>query len=119
MDGKKEINIEVGANIKREREKAGLTQEQFSEMIGLGSKSLSAVERGTVGISLAALRRICNTLSISSDAILFPNAPENDISNLSKRLQRLTPEQYEIAYAIMNKLLEAFALADKKTDTYK
>lgn len=119
MDGRKEINIEVGANIKREREKAGLTQEQFSEMIGLGSKSLSAVERGTVGISLAALRRICNALSISSDAILFPNAPENDISNLSKRLQRLTPEQYELADAIMNKLLEAFALADKKSDTYK
>lgn len=107
---KKDINIEIGINIKKEREKAGFTQDQFSEMIGLGSKSLSAIERGTVGISLTTLRKVCNTLSISSDAILFPNAPENDISNLAKRLQRLTPEQYEIANSIMNKLLEAFSL---------
>lgn len=113
MNVKKDINIEIGANIKREREKAGLTQDQFSEMIGIGSKSLSAIERGTVGISLSALRRVCNTLSISSDALLFPNAPENDISNLAKRLQRLTPEQYEIANSIMGKLLEAFALEKK------
>lgn len=113
MDVKKDINIEIGANIKREREKAGLTQDQLSEMIGLGSKSLSAIERGTVGISLTALRKVCNTLSISSDAILFPSVPENDISNLAKRLQRLTPEQYEIANSIMNKLLEAFSLENK------
>ena len=55
MATKKEINILVGINIKREREKAGLTQDQFSEMLGIGSKSLSAVERGVVGISLTTL----------------------------------------------------------------
>ena len=110
MKAKKEINIEIGMNIKKEREKAGFTQDQFSEMIGLGPKSLSAIERGTVGISLTTLRKICSTLSISGDAVLFPNAPENDISNPAKRLQRLTPEQYEIANSIMNKLFEAFSL---------
>jgi len=50
MKDKKELNVLVGINIKREREKAGFTQDQFSEMLGIGSKSLSAIERGVVGI---------------------------------------------------------------------
>ena len=49
MDSKKDINISIGGNIKKAREKAGLTQERLSELIGIGPKSLSAVERGTVG----------------------------------------------------------------------
>lgn len=46
MNQKKQINSIVGQNIKREREKAGYTQERFSELIGIGPKSLSAIERG-------------------------------------------------------------------------
>ena len=59
MQGKKQINVEIGARIKEEREKAGLTQERFSELIGLGTKSVSAFERGTVGISFNTLKKIC------------------------------------------------------------
>ena len=113
---KKEINVEVGINIKREREKAALTQEQFSEMIGLEAKSLSAAERGKVGISLTTLRKICTALSISSDAIVFTNTdtPKNDVSYLMQRLERLTPEQYEIAENMIRELLKAFALKDNE-----
>ena len=35
MESKKELDKLVGENIKRERVKAGLTQERFSEMIGM------------------------------------------------------------------------------------
>lgn len=111
---KKEINVEIGINIKKEREKAGLTQERFAEMIDIGVKSLSSVECGNVGISLATLRRICTALSISSDAILFTDIPKNDTSNLTKRLERLTPEQFEIAENMIRELLKAFALENKK-----
>ncbi len=113
MNGKKEIHAEVGANIKREREKAGLTQEQLSEMIGIGPKSLSAIERGIVGISLTTLKKICTVLAISADSILFADTSENDVQDLALRLKRLTPEQYEIAKAIFSHLLEAFALEQK------
>ena len=37
MQEKKQINIEIGARIKEEREKAGLTQERFSELIDAAS----------------------------------------------------------------------------------
>ena len=36
LQERKEINVEIGQRIKEAREKAGLTQERFSELIGLG-----------------------------------------------------------------------------------
>ena len=112
MQEKKEINIEIGARIKAEREKAGLTQERFSELIGLGTKSVSAFERGTVGISFATLKKICQVLSVSSDAILFgkKNEEQNQASDLAARLERLSPEEYEIAKDVIFKLFEACSL---------
>ena len=106
---KKELNCLVGANIKREREKAGLTQEEFSERIGLGVKSLSAVERGVVGISLTTLLRICQVLSISSDILLFPRSRENDVAGLVAQLNRLPQEQFQIAVDTLGNLFKAFS----------
>lgn len=114
MKDKKQINIEVGARIKCARESAGLTQDRFSELIGMGTKSVSALERGTVGISLSTLQRICQVLSISSDEILFGNdIAENDVQILTGRLAYLSSEQFEITKEILNKLFEAFAISDK------
>jgi len=112
MQDKKQINVEIGARIKEEREKLGLTQERFSELIGLGPKSVSAFERGTVGISFTTLKKICQVLSISSDQILFGQRKqnENDLSELVKRLELLSPKQYAITKEVVFKLLEAFSL---------
>jgi len=112
LSTKKDINVEIGANIRREREKVNLTQEQFSELIGIGPKSLSAIERGTVGISLTTLRKICLVLSISCDTIVFNEIPLNDVGDISEKLRRLTKEQFEITKNIIYKLIEAFALSN-------
>lgn len=114
MNEKKELDILIGGNIKRERIKAGYTQEKFSELIGMGTKSLSAVERGTVGVSLVTLMKICRILSISSNSLLFENTPKNDVQALTERLERLTPDQFAIASDVLCKLLEAFALGEKQ-----
>jgi len=114
VNEKKELDILIGGNIKRERIKAGYTQEKFSELIGMGTKSLSAVERGTVGVSLVTLMKICRILSISSNSLLFENTPKNDVQALTERLERLTPDQFAIASDVLCKLLEAFALGEKQ-----
>lgn len=110
MSKKKEIDLLVGNNIKRERIRAGYTQDKFSELIGIGSKSLSAIERGTVGVSLSTLLRICNVLSVSSNSLLFENTQKNDVKAITERLERLTPEQFAIANDILCKVMEAFSV---------
>lgn len=114
MTEKQKLDILIGSNIKRERTKAGYTQEAFSELIGIGTKSLSAIERGTVGISLSTLLKICNVLSISSNSLLYENSHKNDVQAITERLEHLTAEQFEIANDILCKVLAAFALSDQK-----
>ena len=109
MKEKKPINIETGQRIKQVREAAGLTQEAFAEMLGLGVKHISAIECGAVGVSLNTIRKICQMLAVSSDAILLENTDKNDVSAMTARLERLSPKQYKIAEDVLNKLIEASA----------
>ena len=110
MDGRKDLNVLVGANIKREREKAGFTQDQFSELLGIGSKSLSSIERGVVGVSLTTLLRICNILHISANVLLYEQDQQNDVDGIAWQLKQLSEEQFEIASDVMTNLIKAFSL---------
>ena len=89
-----------------------MTQERLSEKMQLGVKSLSAIERGVVGVSLTTLKKLCVLLSVSSDSLLFGNMERNDVQELTAKLERLTPKQFEIANDIFNSLLESFALGN-------
>ena len=110
MDNKKDLNVLVGANIKREREKAGFTQDQFSELLGIGSKSLSSIERGVVGVSLQTLLRCCEILHISANVLLYEQSRRNDVDSIALRLETLSAEQFEIANDVMTNLFKAFSL---------
>ena len=112
MKEKKPINIEIGQRIKQSREAAGLTQETFAEMLGLGVKHISAMECGAVGVSLNTIRTICKVLAISSDTLLLENTDKNDVSVMAARLERLSLKQFRIAEDVLNKLIEAFALEE-------
>ena len=104
------MNVLVGTNIKREREKAGFTQDQFSELLGIGSKSLSSIERGVVGVSLPTLLRSCEILHISANVLLYEQTQKNDVDSISLQLKMLSAEQFEIASDVMTNLFKAFSL---------
>lgn len=46
---KKDINIQVGARLKRIRENAGYSQAQFAEMLGIGDEHYRKLENGSTG----------------------------------------------------------------------
>ena len=110
MDRRKDLNVLVGANIKREREKAGFTQDQFSELLSIGSKSLSSIERGVVGVSLTTLLKICDILHISANVLLYEQTQKNAVDSIALQLERLSTEQFEIASDVMTHLFKAFSL---------
>ena len=104
--------ITMGLKIAYYRKKAGYTQERFSELIGIGPKSLSAIERGMVGVSLQLLLRVSTLLSISTDTILLPECNKNNVDDLVARLQKLSPRQFALVRDIVYKLLEGFAIEE-------
>lgn len=106
MRDRKPVNMEVGANIQREREKAGYTQEKLSELIGLTPNHLSAIERGVSGISLESLQKLCLTLNISADRILFGKAPEGEqIQNIIRKLSSIDLDEAADAVIAVSALI--------------
>ena len=79
MREKKDINIYIGNEIRIARERAGLTQEQFGEMVSLGTKNISAIERGVT------------------------------VTYLAERLERLPPEQFAAVKEFLNQIFALFA----------
>jgi len=119
MKEKKRLNVHIGLGIKSAREAAGLSQEKFAELIGMGTKNVSAIERGLAGISVPALRRICETLSISSDSLIMDNSINVNVGKvdiLAERLKNLPPQKLELALDICNKLFEIFVLKEKSQE---
>lgn len=112
MREKKEINIFVGNAIRTARERAGLTQEQFGELVSLGTKNVSDIERGVAGITISTLKRICEKLSVSSDLILFGDQNRNDTAYIAERLERLTPEQFSAVKNFLDQVLIMYAKLD-------
>lgn len=110
MREKKEINIQIGEQVRAAREQAKLTQEQFAERIEVSPQYISDLERGIVGISISTLKRLCLTLGISSDQILFANRPNNNVDAVAEKCKRLSPKQFSILSDIIDKYIEALEL---------
>lgn len=110
MREKKEINIQIGNAVRVARKRAGLTQEQFGELVSLGTKNISDIERGVAGITVSTLKRMCEKLSISSDSILFANMEKNNVQELLERLERLPPAQYAVIEEFLNQAFKMFGL---------
>lgn len=109
MRKKKELNLQIGNQIRKARERSGLTQEQFAEAIDKSPQFISDLERGLSGISLETLKKICETFQVSSDTILFTETIQADmaVEKLTNKFLNMTPEQLRIMEAITNAFLQA------------
>ena len=115
MHRKKDINVEIGEQVKTAREKARLTQEQLAERIEVSPHYISDLERGVVGISLATLRRLCVTLGISADRVLFGKTESEDaFSALERKCHGLSEEQYLLLLGMVDQFVAAIELERKK-----
>ena len=61
---------EIGARIRFEREKFGLTREKIAEIIGLSPFFIGQIERGERNMSLDTLYKISDVLNVSLDYLL-------------------------------------------------
>lgn len=107
MREKKEINIQIGKQVKLAREKSRLTQEQLAEQLECTPQYLSDLERGVVGISVALLKRLCVVLGVSSDDILFAEESKNTLETIEEKGRVLTDRQFQLLVEIVDRYIEA------------
>ena len=107
MRQKKEINIQIGEQVRLAREQAKLTQEALAERIEVSPQYISDLERGLVGIALPTLKKLCIVLGISSDQILFGNKSRERESVLTNACNNLTEEQFALLVEMVNCYVKA------------
>lgn len=113
MKVKKDDNILIGINVKQARENAGLTQEKFAEVIGVSTQYVSDLERGTVGMAITTLKRLCEKLSISSDEIILNKTANNEREAIAEKLRYLPPEQFDFLKTVINEFILTVAIIQK------
>ncbi len=111
MRTKKEINIQIGERVRQARDSRKLTQEQLAEYIDVSPQYVSDLERGVVGVSIPTLKRICMTLCISSDQILFGQAKADRSAAIAEQCQSLSEGEFQLLSEIVVRYIQAVNLA--------
>jgi transcriptional regulator with XRE-family HTH domain len=65
-----DLQVQVGANLRRFREKRGLTQEQLAHAAGLATRHLQKIEAGQVNLTLRTLVRLGSALDVGARFLL-------------------------------------------------
>lgn len=65
MDAK-DIDVLVGKNLRRLRTRAGLTQDQLGEKIGVDGNVIAQIEGAVRGMGKSMMTRLCNSLKIET-----------------------------------------------------
>lgn len=103
--------ISIGGRIRKQREFLGLTREQFAEKLDITPKFCSDIELGVKGMSVPTLCRIADTLSLSTDYILFGKRTKKDQSNgleaIASMLESLTSAQLPYVEAVLKTVIQA------------
>ena len=101
----KVANSTIGSRIRKARDLSGLTQEELGEKIGIGDKSVSAIERNLNYPSLETLCKISTVLGVSCDYILM--GEEHGVTPTTfERIKYLSPKYQKILNDQITMMLE-------------
>jgi transcriptional regulator with XRE-family HTH domain len=67
-----DMRILVGRNVKRFRQRKGLTQEQFAEVSGFSQQYISSLERGRRNPTVVTLYELAAALGVSHMELVKP-----------------------------------------------
>lgn len=98
----------VGERVAKIRTDRNLSKAQFGEMIGVSGQYVGMIEKGT-GISTESVVKICKTMNVSADFILFGSINPMSITD---SLKGLTPEQIGLAIDILKRVVQMVHMED-------
>lgn len=82
----------IGHNIRKYRERAGLTQGQLAERISVSTAFISRIECGTKLMKLERLYAAANVLNVSCGALFYHEEDDAITENIRELLDGKSPE---------------------------
>ena len=106
----KELNKQMGARIRAQREYLGITREGLCDYVNISPQFLSEIERGIKGVSAETLYKLCNGLGISADYILMGKDSITDVSMILKLLSTLDKKYIPLAEDLLKTFFKTVSL---------
>ncbi len=104
------IQIGLGKNVNKYRNKLKLTQDKLSEIIDISVKHLSDVERGKVFPSSSLLLKIASTLKVKMEDLFcfdeYEDVRLNEFKNIHFELEALNKTVFQIEDIVKQKCKE-------------
>lgn len=100
------IWVQIGERVTQIREELNLSKAHFGRLIGVSGQYMGMVEKGSQGLSVDLIVKICNATGVSADYILFGFTDHKRDPETAKALVGLSHEQIQIALDIIKKLAE-------------
>lgn len=110
---KKQLNIEIGARIRKCRETLGYSREMLAEKADLATSFLSTIELGAGSFTAESLIKLCTALGVSSDYLLFGKNHQGDLSVVQGMLDSLDDEYIPYVEQLLNTYLQSLLLAKR------
>ncbi|AJG96780.1 transcriptional regulator [Clostridium beijerinckii] len=101
----------LGENIKRERLKLNLTQDQLSEKLDISTSYLGRIERGERNLPLDTLIRISNIFNVSIDYLLrgcIVSNNESISSDVNNLFVGLSSKEMELVLDMVKLMISHF-----------
>lgn len=103
-----ELLVGIGARVAEIRSRAGLTQEDLAEAVGVSPVTLSRWERGHAALGLARLALVADALGVGLGDLLDHNRPlptADGLRRLQTRWVRLSERDQRAVLALIDALL--------------
>ena len=81
----KQERTAMGQRLRRQRNRLGLTREQFAELADIGAGYYGQIEVGTSQMSIDTLIKVARTSRLSMEYILFGEGEEEPKKRASKK----------------------------------
>ena len=94
----KQERVAMGQRLRQQRNRLGLTREQFAELADIGTGYYGQIEVGTSQMSIDTLMKVARTSRLSMEYILFGDETgEPDLSPIQILLNSCTPRELRLA----------------------
>ena len=105
---KNDLQVLIGSNLQRCRDRANLTQEQVAEQVGISTSHYANLERGSRTMSVPVLLALADVFHVSANTILYRDDSKIHITNICNLLSG-KPESFIIAAeGVIYALVEGF-----------
>lgn len=101
----------IGRAIARQRMRAGLTQEEVAERLGVGNEAVSRIERGIVIPNIIRLFDFASIFGCEATELLSESSPlpDDQASRLSQLLVALNQSDRQLLVEMIDRLSERLA----------